>query len=288
MARVFLPKNIGHRGRSPRAIARLCRKSALILCLAIVAVQVASTSAQNAMPVPLRDVGIDQRLNEQVPLDLVFRDEAGREVRLSEYFADKPVILTLVYYECPMLCNEVLNGLLRSLRALPFDIGDQFAVITVSFNPRETSALAAAKRATYIERYRRPRAAQGWHFLTGQEESIEALARAVGFRYAYDAETGQYAHASGIMVLTPEGKVSRYFYGIEYAARDLRLGLVEASRNRIGTAIDQLLLFCYQYDPRIGKYSALVMNMLRLAGLLTALGLATLILVLRRRERDEK
>jgi protein SCO1/2 len=240
--------------------------------------------AQNERPALLRDVGIDQRLNEQVPLDLRFRDEAGRTVRLGDYFGRKPVILALVYYECPMLCTEVLNGLVGSLKVLSFDVGNQFTVVTVSFNPRETPALAAAKKAAYLGRYARPGAAGGWHFLTGEEPSIAALTRAVGFHYTYDPKTNQYAHAAGIMVLTPQGKISRYFYGIEYAPRDLRLGLVEASANKIGSPIDQLLLFCYHYDPAIGKYSAIVMNFVRLGGVITMLALGTLILVLLRRD----
>lgn len=243
-------------------------------------------SARNALPDALRNVGIDQRLNHQVPRDLSFFDEAGRLVRLREYFGGKPVILSLVYYECPMLCTEVLNGLVSSLKVLSFDVGKQFVVVTVSFNPRETPALAAAKKEKYLQRYGRP-AAAGWHFLTGKQESIDELTKAVGFRYAYDAKTGQYAHASGIMVLTPEGNISRYFYGIEYAPRDLRLGLVEASANKIGSAVDQLLLFCYHYDPSTGKYSAIVMNFIRLGGIITVLVLGTFIGLSLRRKPDQ-
>ena len=252
----------------------------LLLLLAVDPAQ-----AQNVRPAPLRDVGIDQRLNEQLPLDLTFRDETGRTVRLGEYFGRKPVILSLVYYDCPMLCTLVLNGLLRSLRALSLDAGDQFNVVTVSFDPRETAALAAAKKATYVKRYARARASQGWHFLTGEEASIQQLTRAAGFRYVYDSQSGQFAHATGIMVLTPAGRLARYFFGIEYSARDLRLALVEASAHKIGSPIDQLLLFCYQYDPTTGQYSLAIMNILRIAGMATLVALGSFVFVMLRRDR---
>ena len=236
-------------------------------------------------PAPLRDVGIDQKLNEQLPLDLTFRDETGKPVQLRKYFGQKPVILSLVYYDCPMLCTLVLNGLTRSLRAVPLDVGDQFHVVTVSFDPRETAALAAAKKEAYVKRYARAQASQGWHFLTGEEASIQQLTRAVGFRYAYDEKSGQFAHATGIMVLTPTGRLARYFYGIDYSPRDLRLALVEASANKIGSAIDQLLLFCFHYDPKTGKYSLVVMNVLRIAGMGTLLALGSFMFVMFRRDR---
>ncbi len=223
------------------------------------------------IPESLRNVGIDQRLNEQVPLDLVFRDETGKSVRLGDYIKTKPVILTLVYFECPMLCTQVLNGLVSSLKVLNFNVNKEFDILTVSFNPQEGPALAAAKKESYLGRYARPGSEDGWHFLTGDTDSIQALASSVGFRFSFDARTGQFAHASGIMLLTPQGKVSRYFYGIEYSPRDLRLGLVEASANKIGSATDQLLLFCYHYDPREGKYSAVILNLIRLGGILTLL-----------------
>jgi len=243
--------------------------------------------AQNVLPDPLREVGIDQRLNEQVPLALVFRDETGQSVRLGDYVRTKPTILVLAYYKCPMLCPLVLDGLLKSLRALAFNVGDQFAVVTVSFDPRETPALAAAKKKEYLQRYARPGAADGWHFLTGQETAIRQLTQAVGFRYTYDAEKDQYIHASGIVVLTPQGKIARYFYGIEYAPRDVRLGLVEAAANKIGSPIDQILLFCYHYDPVTGKYGILIMNVLRLAGVATVLSLGTFVVVMLRRDRQK-
>lgn len=273
------------------AIAAVVHPSLLITCtlalLGVVPVWAHELPA-DSRPAVLRDVGFDQRLNEQVPLDVVFRDEGGRSVQLGQYLGTKPVILLLAYYRCRRLCPLALEGLVSSLRALSFDIGNQFIVVTVSFDPRDTPALAATKKATYIQRYGRPGAAEGWHFLTGEETSIERLARAVGFRYAYDAEKDQYAHATGIMVLTPQGKIARYFYGIEYSARDLRLGLVEASANKIGSPVDQVLLFCYQYDPATGRYQVIIMNVLRLAGAGTALALGGFILVMVRRERAKK
>lgn len=241
-------------------------------------------STDNGLPAALNNVGIDQKLNEQVPLDLVFRDESGREVRLADYFNHgRPVIISLVYYECPMLCNQVLNGMTGSLRTLSFDIGKEFDVLTVSFDPRETPQLAADKKASYIARYGRPGAEQSWHFLTGDQKSIDALTQAVGFRYAYDAATKQFAHASGIMLATPEGKLARYFYGIEYAPKDLRLSIVEASANKIGSPVDQLLLYCYHYDPASGKYGLVIMNVVRLGGIITVIGILALLVLLRRR-----
>jgi protein SCO1/2 len=241
--------------------------------------------AQDELPPALRDVGIDQRLNEQVPLDLVFRDEAGQAVPLRTYFDGPPVILVLAYYKCPRLCNLVLGGLGKSLRGLSFTLGEQFRVVTVSFDPRETPLLAAAKKAAYLEQYGRPGAAAGWHFLTGDQAAIKQLAQAVGFRYTYDARLDQYAHASGIMVLTPQGKIARYFYGVDYPSRDLRLGLVEASANRIGSAVDQVLLFCYAYDAATGKYTAAVRNLVRLGGAVTVVAVGTFLVLMWRRER---
>lgn len=241
--------------------------------------------ANGSRPEALRNVGFEQKLNDQIPLYLRFRDEDGMEVKLERYFATRPVILMFMYYECPHLCPLVLDGLVRSLKGLSFTVGNEFDVITVSIDPREEPQLAAAKKREYLPRYDRPGAESGWHFLTGEHTSIKSLTHAVGFRYAYDAKTDQYAHASGIVILTPQGRISRYFYGIEHSARDLRLSLVEASANKIGSLVDQLLLFCYHYDPATGKYSLVVMNVLRLAGLGTVLGLGGLIVVLLRRER---
>ncbi len=246
-----------------------------------------SALAQNIKPPLLQNVGIDQRLNEQVPLDVPFRDETGRTVYLKEFFHGEPVILSLVYYQCPMLCNQLLNGLTGSLKALAFTIGKEFDVVTVSFNPQEGPSLASAKKDNYVADYRRPEAATGWHFLTGEPRSIAALTRAVGFRYAWDSSTGQYAHAAAIILLTPQGRVSRYFYGIDFSPKDLRLGLIEASQNKIGTLADQVLLYCYHYDPASGKYGVAVMNLVRTAGVITVLGILGLIFLVLRRSHSQ-
>ncbi|HSB78091.1 MAG TPA: SCO family protein [Candidatus Methylomirabilis sp.] len=241
--------------------------------------------AHETLPAILKDVGFDQRLGQQVPLDLVFRDETGRAVPLGEYVGGKPVILSLVYYNCTTLCPMILDGLVRSLTPVSFDIGKQFAMLTVSFDPRDTPAKAAAKKAEYVRRYHRPGAEEGWHFLTGEEAAIRRLTQAVGFRYIYDEKTDQFAHAAGILMLTPQGKVARYFYGFDFSPRDLRLGLIEAAGNTIGTPIDQVLLYCYHYDPLTGRYGLIAMNTLRLAGLATVLSLGGFILVMLYRER---
>jgi protein SCO1 len=243
---------------------------------------------QHRPPGLLAAVAFEQQLNEQVPLHLALHDEAGNAVQLGDYLGQKPVILTLNYYECPMLCPLVLEGLLRSLRVLSFTIGEQFDVVTVSINPGETAALAATTKARYIRDYGRPKAAAGWHFLTGDEGSIQRLTQAVGFRYAYDDGKNQYAHAAGIMVLTPQGRISRYFYDIEFSPRDLRLALVEAAANTIGSPVDQLLLFCYQYDPATGRYSLVVRRALQLAGLATVLSLAGFMVVMFCREHPHR
>jgi protein SCO1/2 len=238
----------------------------------------------NQMPQLLTEIGLDQRLDQQLPSDLPFKDEQGRDVRLGDFFGKKPVILTLVYYECPMLCTQVLNGLTSALGVLNFSVGKEFDIVTISFDPGETPELARAKKASYIDRYKREGAAEGWHFLTGTQRSIEALTKAVGFRYAYNASVDQYAHVSGIMVLTPEGRLSRYFYGIEYAPRDVRLALIEAADHRIGSPVDQLFLYCFHYDPKSAKYSLAVMRVVRGAGILTLAAMVVGIVVMRRRE----
>jgi len=245
-------------------------------------------SAQSIEEDKFSEIGIDQKLDQQLPLDLAFYDEEGHSVSLRQYFGKKPVVLALVYYECPMLCTQVLNGLLSSLQVLSFDVGQEFEVITVSFDPGETPELAAAKKREYIKRYNRDGAGDGWHFLTGTQDQIDELTKAVGFRYQYDAETDNYIHASGIMVLTPQGKLARYFYGIEYAPKDLRLGLIEAADNKIGSPVDQLLLLCYQYDPTTGKYGLVIMNSLRIAGFATVALVAGFIVVMLRRENHKK
>jgi len=244
-----------------------------------------SDPAAAAKPGILSRVGVDQRIGERVPLDLVFTDETGRQVRLGDYFGRRPVILALVYYECPMLCTQVLNGLVTALGVMNFDVSREFDVVAVSFNPKEGPGLAAQKKATYLERYKRPQTAPGWHFLTGTQESIDRLAKAVGFRYEYDARIGQYAHGASIQVLTPRGTLSKYFYGIEFSARDIRFGLIEASQERIGTRIDDVLLLCYHYDPATGTYGAAVLEMVRVGGILTVLAIAAFLTVSLRRER---
>jgi len=240
----------------------------------------------NARPPRLQNVGIEQHLNAQIPPDLTFRDEAGKTVKLGDYFGRKPLILNLVYYNCTMLCGEALAGLASAMRLVKFDVGNEFDVITVSFDPRETPEMAAAKKIDYVKRYGRPDAAAGWHFLTGPPHSINALTKAVGFQYQYDEKTNQYAHATAIMVLTPQGRISRYFYGVDFPPKDLRMGLVEASQNKIGNAVDAVLLYCYHYDPATGKYGAMVGNILRLAGTATILLIGGLILILWRLDRS--
>ena len=250
------------------------------------AAQLASDPMQSVgvRPELLKQVGIDQKLNQSIPLNLAFRDENGQTVQLAQFFGQKPVILTLVYYNCPMLCTQVLNGVESGLKELPSDIGKQFEVVTISIDPTESHVLAKVKQEMYVGMYGRPGAAQGWHFLTGDEPQIKQLADAVGFRYAYDPDTKQFAHASAIMLLTPEGKISRYFYGIQFPSRDLRLGLVEASEGKIGTPVDQVLLFCYHYDPKTGKYGLLISHVIQAGGALTVLVLGIAMLILFRGE----
>ncbi|MGH9971250.1 MAG: SCO family protein [Pyrinomonadaceae bacterium] len=245
-----------------------------------------SGAVSSGLPKALREVSIEQKLDAQLPLDLVFHNEQGEAVRLGDYFGKKPVVLSLVYYQCPMLCTQVLNGMVSAFKVLSFKAGEEFDVVTVSFDPRETPTLAAAKKKTYVgylpEAKRGP-AANGWHFLTGDSESIKRLTDAVGFHYHFDEATNQFAHASAIMVSTPEGKLARYFYGIEYSPKDLRLGLIEASENKIGSPVDQLLLYCYHYDPATGKYGAVVMNMIRVGGIATLIVMVAGFFLMRRR-----
>ena len=224
-------------------------------------------------PEVLKRAGFDQKMQAQVPLDLVFRDETGAAVRLGDLIHDRPVILNLAYYSCPMLCTEVMNGVLSVAQQLKFDLGREYDILTVSFDARETAELAAKKKANYLAQYARPGGEQGWRFLTGDEASIRALTDAVGFKFQYDAESDQFAHASGIVVLTPGGQVSHYFFGVYFSAPDLRMALVEASQGKIGSPIDQILLFCYHYDPVAGRYTATVMNLIRAVGLATLIAL---------------
>jgi protein SCO1 len=261
-----------------KTIAAACF-AAIVLCAAPSRAQVNTT-----IPI-LREVSISQNLNGQVPADLVFRDENGNAVRLGDYFGTRPIVLSLVYFDCPALCTEVLNGQLHTMQAISLEMGKDFEAITVSFEPKDTPALAKAKRDVYAGEYGRPGAKQNWHFLTGEAQSINALTKAVGFHYAYDPAIKQYAHAAAIMILTPDGRVDRYFYGVQYPARDFRLGLVDASQGKIGTLTDQALLFCYQYDPETGKYGMVVMNVVRAGGALTLLVLGLFMFIMFRRDR---
>lgn len=220
----------------------------------------------SARPPELKHVGIEQRLNQQIPPGLEFRDEAGKQVRLGQYFGQGPVILNFVYFHCPMLCGQVLQGLTGALRAIGYTAGRDFTVLTVSFDPHETPKMAAAKRKAVLATYGRPEAEKGWHFLTGSSASVAALTQAAGFQYQYNAQDNQYAHPTAILMLTPAGKIAQYYYGIEYAPRDLRLGLVEASQGQIGTLTDEALLYCYRYNPRTGTYSAIIGRVLRISG----------------------
>lgn len=247
----------------------------LLTIVVLAAISAVPGVAGEKLPKPLRDIGIDQNLNGQVPLDLVFRDETGKRIRLGDYFRDKPVVLVPAYYRCPRLCTLILNGVAEGLRQTSFEMGQDYRVVTFSFDPAETPAMAAEKKKRYVEFYGRPGAEENWHFLTGGPSSIRALTDAIGYRYTQDPETRLYAHASGIMVLTPGGVLSRYFYGVQYAPTDLRLGLVEASRGRIGSPVDQVRLFCFHYDPDTGKYTPAVMNLVRLGGVLTIVVMAT-------------
>ena len=242
----------------------------------------------SAKPGLLSRIRIDQHLDRQLPLDLPFVDDTGKQVRLGDYFGKRPVVMALAYYECPMLCTQVLNGLVSALSVMNFEPGREFDVVVVSFNPREGPGLASQKKANYLERYGRPHTASGWHFLTGEERPIKALTDAIGFRYAYDEEIQQFAHGAAIEVLTPKGHISKYFYGIEFSARDLRLGLIEASDERIGTPIDDFLLFCYHYDPATGKYGASVLRLVRLGGILTVLAFLSFLTISLRRERQNR
>ena len=236
----------------------------------------------------LREVGVDQKLDGPLPLDTAFTDDSGREVRLREYFGKRPVILVFAYYECPMLCTMVLNGVTGSIEALSFDAGKDFEVVVVSIDPGETPALARERKASFMRRYGRAGAETGLHFLTGRQESIRALADAAGFRYAYDEAIDQYAHPAVATVVTADGRVSRYLFGIDFPPRDLRLALVEAGAGRIGTVVDQALLFCYHYDPATGRYGLVIMNVVRIAGLMTVAGLAGSIAVSLRREQRRR
>jgi len=241
----------------------------------------------NQRPPGLEFVGIEQHLNAEVPGDLEFRDELGNPVKLGDYFGHgRPVILNLGYYQCPMLCSELLAGLVGSMKALTLQLGQDFDVVTLSFDPRETTEMAAAKKRDIIKRYGRANAARGWHFLTGRADQIKILTDAVGFQYQFDPKTGQYAHATAIVLLTPDRHIAEYFYGVEFSPRDLRLGLVQAGQGKIGNITDTVLLYCYHYDPHTGKYGAVISNVLKIGGLATILILGTFVFVMYRADRS--
>jgi len=243
-------------------------------------------SEGNGLPEALKTIGIDQKLGEQLPLDTDVKTEDGQTVKLGSLFSSgRPVVLALVYYECPMLCNEVLNGLTGSLKGISLDAGKDFDVIALSFDARENEkpGLAQNKKAAYMERYGRPGSEKGWHFLTATQPSIDAIANAAGFHYQWDEKSNQFAHAGGVMVVTPQGKMSRYFYGIDYAPRDLKLGLMDSGNNKVGSVTDQMLLYCYHYDPSTGKYGLAILRVVRLGGVLTLLGMGLMGFVFWRR-----
>lgn len=249
---------------------------------------VTANPVDNSTPAALKDVAIEQRLNQQLPLDVTLKDEMGQSVRLGKYFGQRPVVLALVYYECPMLCNEVLNGMLGSLKALSFDAGRDFDVVAVSFDARENEkpGLAAEKKQSFVDRYNRPGASGGWHFLTGDEAAIKRVTDAAGFHFAYDTKTNQFVHASAIMLTTPDGKLSRYFYGVEYAPKDMKLGLIESSNGKIGSPVDALLLYCYHYDPAVGSYtSRITIGLIQAAGVIFLIALALFYFVMWRRKQ---
>lgn len=263
---------------------------AMVSLLASVATaqMIGAPDTKRVKPPGLEHVGIDQRLDEQVPLDLQFQDETGKTVKLGDYFHDgRPVVLNLVYYQCPMLCGEVLQGLSAAAKVLKFTPGSEYEIVTISIDPRENFALAAQKKANYMKRLGRPGAEAGWHFLVGQKPQIEQLADALGWHYQYDPKTDQFAHAAGVILVTPKGRIAQYYYGVEYSARDLRLGIIEASQNKIGTLADEVLLYCYHYDPRTGKYGPMITNIVRLAGVLTIVVLGGFLAVMFRREGQD-
>jgi len=239
----------------------------------------------NDVPEILEHVGIEQKIGASLPLDLTFYDSDGDAVALGDYFVDKPVILTLVYYDCPMLCTEVLNGLSRSLAPLNYSIGDEFEVVTVSFDPKETPALAKKKKEVYTQRYGRPGTYEGWHFLTGDESAIDAITHKVGFNYAFDESTKQFVHGSAIIIATPQGDVSHYFFGIEYPSEDVRLALIESSENKLGNVFDQVMLYCFNYDPEQGRYGVVIMNAMRVAGLITLVAMGSFMIFMFQRDR---
>jgi protein SCO1 len=242
----------------------------------------------STMPKPLLEIGFDQKIEEKLPLDATFRDENGQTVTLGSFYGQRPVVLGFVYYECPMLCTQVLNAITASVSTMSIDAGKDFDLVLVSFDPRETPAQAAAKKAEYLARYKRPGTEGGWHFLTGDEAQIKRVTQAAGYRYTWDEQTQQFAHPTGIIVTTPDGRNARYLFGIEYGPRDLKFAIMEASEGRVGSVVDNLLLYCYHYDPMTGRYGIYVMRTLRIAGVATVLLIGTFIVVMVRRERAEQ
>ncbi len=273
-------------GFAPRKLGMALDVAALVVLASTAATADGGlpSTTPDRRPAAMAGTAFDQRIGIALPLDAVFHDESGRSVRLGDYFDGKPVLLVPAYYRCPMLCGVVLDGLVRALRDLPFEIGSAFTVVTFSFDPEDPPVRAAAKKTDLLATFRRPGVASGWHFLTGEEASIRRLTEAIGFRYAYDPASAQYAHASGVVVATPAGRVSHYFYGVEYARRDLRLALVEASQSRLGSPVDQLLLLCFQYDATTGRYTRVALGAMRLGGALTVLALGVFVAVLLRRD----
>lgn len=241
-----------------------------------------------SVPAELKGVTIEQHLNSQLPLDAPFRDENGQTVELGRYFGKRPVVLALVYYECPMLCTQILNGVVRTAKQMTFTPGKDYDVVVISFDPRETPQLALAKKQTYMRTFGHPETANGWHFLTGDAASITRVTDAVGFRYKWDPAIAMFAHASAVYVLTPEGKLSKYFFGISYSPTDMRFGLMEASHNRIGTTVDRFLLFCCQFDPHTGRYTPLIGNILRAAAGTTLLLLGGFVTIMLRKENRRR
>jgi protein SCO1 len=281
---------------------RGCRVGYWALCLVLCALCLGEANAQSGFPgggysdpqkpgtvstdVPpqLRDVTFKQRLNEMLPLDAAFKDESGRPVTLGQYFGNKPVLLAFVYYDCPMLCTQVMNGVSSALKVMPFTAGRDFEVVLVSFDPHDTPAIAAEKKRAHLEYWSAENDAAAWHLLTADEKTISRVTSAAGFTYRWDEQTGQFAHISGILVVTPDGRLSRYFYGVEYSPKELRMALVESGQGRVGSVIDELLLYCFHYDPESGRYGVVVMNLVRLGGVLTVLFIAGFMLLIRRRE----
>jgi protein SCO1/2 len=282
-----LPLSKGEKKRGLCA-ARPWNYTLLAIFFLLSFLQASPLFGHDSRPVALRAVDLEQKLGAQLPLDVKFRDEMGRTVALKQYFGRRPVILSFVYYSCEDLCPLVLDGLVRSLRPLSFNIGDEFDVLTVSFDARDTPESAAAKKRNFVKQYSRTGTEKGWHFLTGDEAAITRLTEAAGFRFNYESEKDRFGHATGILLVTPGGTIARYFFGMEFSPRDLRLGLIEASANKIASPIDQLLLFCYRYDPATGKYGLLITNIIRLAGIATVIALVTFIAVMLRRDRNRK